>query len=132
MRWLKIGCLTVIAVGVTGAIVLPDLLGRQRSPYISPGRVGIVVLEQALKHYALHHDGDYPSTAQGLRVLVEQPANDPRWKGPYLESARGLTDIWGCPIQYDFPGPDGKPALRSYGPDTLPHTEDDLVNFYEP
>lgn len=56
----------------------------------------VQALQQALKLYQIDH-GDYPTTEQGLRVLVEQPGQ----KG-YLVNLP--NDPWDRPYQYAHPG----------------------------
>lgn len=78
--------------------------------------------------------GDYPSTAEGLQVLVTAPANRAdRWRGPYVETPGGKLpdDPWGEPYQYRYPGTRNKTLydLYSKGPDRQPDTEDDIGNW---
>jgi len=46
----------------------------------------------------------YPTPDEGLKVLVDPPANDDskKWRGPYIKQLR--NDPWGNPYQYAFPG----------------------------
>ncbi|MDR0679909.1 MAG: type II secretion system major pseudopilin GspG [Puniceicoccales bacterium] len=47
--------------------------------------------------------GEYPSTAEGLKALVNAPAGkERRWKGPYMESLP--QDPWGNDYRYAYPG----------------------------
>jgi len=70
------------------------------------------MLAAALDAYRLDNGG-YPTTAQGLAALWEEPAPEPRptnWRGPYLRK-RVPPDPWGNPYIYAFPG---EPNPRSY------------------
>lgn len=75
--------------------------------------------------------GDYPTTAEGLKALVEQPSGKTRWKGPYLEKASQLQDPWGRPYQYRYPGEKNKGGFDvwSNGQDGQPGTADDIGNW---
>ena len=79
------------------------------------------------------HDGEYPTSAQGLEILIHSPGNDPKWKGPYVESSTVPTDAWGNPLQYAFPGPNHpngeRPDISSWGPDKTAGTDDDINNW---
>jgi general secretion pathway protein G len=45
----------------------------------------------------------YPTTEEGLKVLVEPPNGDEKkWRGPYVKQVR--NDPWGNPYQYRSPG----------------------------
>ena len=127
--------LLVLAIlGVLAAAVLPQLLGRQKQASIDTTKLSLSGLEQALKMYALDHDGEYPATNQGLEALIVAPGNDPKWKRPYLENTRELPkDAWGNPFQYEYPGQHNasadKPDIWSWGPDKTPNTDDDVTNW---
>lgn len=51
--------------------------------------------------------GRYPTQTEGLRALIESPANEPHWDGPYVKKADALVDPWGRPYLYRFPGAHG-------------------------
>ncbi len=73
------------------------------------------ILEIALESYALDC-GDYPTTEQGLRALIEAPVLVPvpaGWRGPYLRRPVA-TDPWGAPYRYQRPGPAGQPYLLQH------------------
>jgi general secretion pathway protein G len=61
--------------------------------------------------------GRYPNQAEGLRALVEAPANDGHWDGPYVKKADALVDPWGRPYQYRYPGSHGAFDVYSLGED---------------
>ncbi|MBL9195033.1 MAG: type II secretion system major pseudopilin GspG [Opitutaceae bacterium] len=78
--------------------------------------------------------GDYPSTAEGLQVLLTAPSNRAdRWHGPYLEMKGGKLplDPWGEPYQYRYPGVKNKLGydLWSKGNDRTDGTADDIGNW---
>lgn len=125
--------LLVLAIlGVIMAMVLPQLLGRQKQANIDATKLSIRGLEQALDLYALDHDGEYPVTNVGLQALLAPAGNDNRWKGPYLKDTSTLPlDAWGNPMQYEYPGKyqQGKPDIWSWGPDKQSGSEDDISNW---
>jgi general secretion pathway protein G len=126
--------LLVLAIlGVIAAMVVPGLMGRQRQANIDATKLSIKGLEQSLKLYAVDHDGEYPTSAQGIEILLHSPGNDPKWKGPYVESSVVPPDAWGNPLQYAFPGPNHpngeKPDISSWGPDKQAGTDDDINNW---
>lgn len=117
-------------LGVIMAMVVPKVLGRQRYASIDATKVSIAGLSQALKLYSLDHGGDFPSAAEGLNVLVKQPAKqDPSWKGPYLE--KEPRDAWGQPLSYVYPGKHNVDSfdIMSAGPDRVAGTVDDIGNW---
>ena len=124
--------LLVLAImGVIMSMVVPKLVGRQQYANIDATRISIRGVEQAIKLYSLDHTGKYPTTQQGLKVLVAKEGQDTRWRGPYLE--REALDAWGQPLQYTFPGSKtpGSPDILSAGPDRQFNTPDDIGNWAE-
>ena len=109
-----IGILAVIA-----AIVAPNLLGKADDANVNAARVQIEQVAAAVDLYRLE-TGRYP---ESLDDMVTQPADNPRWKGPYLRKKSMLNDPWHNPLQYAYPGQHGKFDLYSYGPDGRPGGE---------
>ena len=78
--------------------------------------------------------GEYPSTAEGLAVLINAPANGgDRWRGPYVKLPGGQLplDPWGESYQYRYPGTRNKDGydLYSKGQDKTDGTADDVGNW---
>jgi len=87
-------------------------------------------VETALLSYRTD-TGNYPTTAQGLRALVEQPAGVANWKGPYVKSGAKLQDPWNTDYNYACPGnhnPKGYDCWSS-GSDKTSGTTDDIGNW---
>ena len=78
-------------------------------------------LATALGRYRFHV-GAYPTEAQGLKALIEDPG-EKGWLGPYIVQLK--RDPWGTPYVYAFK-PDGSPDVFTAGPDLKPGTPDDL------
>jgi len=115
---------------VVDVFLRPDVwLNPQRQLSRDGTRQRIERVNDALENYALDHDGRYPSTAQGLKVLYVKPEDDPAWHGPYGKDERDLKDAWGTPLCYAEPSAEGgsrKPSVWSLGPDKAPNTSDDI------
>ena len=87
-------------------------------------------LATALGRYRFHV-GAYPTEAQGLKALIEDPG-EKGWLGPYIVQLK--RDPWGTPYVYAVK-PDGSPDVFTAGPDLKPGTPDDLrpdPDFYDP
>ncbi len=77
------------------------------------------------------HMGNFPTTQQGLKALIQRPENDGgRWRGPYIEGEENLIDAWGNPLQYRYPGTNNPTSydLFSLGPDGT-ESGDDITNW---
>ncbi|MFN5075053.1 MAG: type II secretion system major pseudopilin GspG [Planctomyces sp.] len=117
-------------LGIIMAMVVPRILGRQKGAYEDVARASLSGLADALKLYALDHAGDFPTTAQGLQVLMRKPSGkDPAWKGPYLE--KEPLDPWGTALAYRFPGTRNTDSfdVSSAGPDRIHGNQDDIGNW---
>lgn len=126
--------LLVLAIlGVIAAMVVPQLLGRQQQANKDAAKLSITGLEQTLELYAVDHNGEFPTTGEGLEVLLVAPNNDEKWHGPYLKDGKKLPiDPWGRPLQYEYPGQhnsQSKPDISSGGPDKAFGTADDIANW---
>jgi general secretion pathway protein G len=125
-----------LAIIVVGLLVAVLWLASQ---FLKPGagknakgaatKIMLSNFDKSLRAYKVAF-GRYPTTADGLRALVEKPANDAaRWKGPYMKSIP--LDPWGHEFQYACPGTHNVRSydLYSFGPDGQPGSGDDIVNW---
>ena len=90
--------LTIIALiaGVVGPRLI-GYLGRAKSETAALQLQGP---QDSLRLFYIDM-GRYPSQSEGLAVLVAAPAAaGAGWRGPYLDSAKGLTDPWGRAYVY--------------------------------
>jgi general secretion pathway protein G len=59
-------------------------------------------LQTAIERVYINMDR-YPTTEEGLKLLVERPTgDDKKWQGPYITKLE--NDPWGNPYQYRSPG----------------------------
>lgn len=118
----------IVILGILVTFVGVRIMGRPEEARVTQAQIQIQAMENALKMYRLDN-GEYPSTEQGLKALVEKPATGdvPRnWReGGYLEKRSVPKDPWGKDYVYLNPGvknPDGI-DLFSYGADNQPGGE---------
>lgn len=106
----------ILIIGLLTGIVAPRFLGQIGRSETTAARAQLDAFDKALQAYRVD-TGRFPSTAQGLRALVTQPADEPRWRGPYLRDDIPL-DPWGSAYQYRNPGTGTKDYdLLSFGRD---------------
>jgi general secretion pathway protein G len=120
--------LVLVILGVLAAIVVPKLAGRSEDAKKRAAKAEIAIIEGALDQFELQC-GRYPSTEEGLRALVEQPAGVEGWGGPYLK--KGVpTDPWNREYAYAYPGRNNADGLDlySFGPDGR-EGSDDIDNW---
>ncbi|MBY0236475.1 MAG: type II secretion system major pseudopilin GspG, partial [Burkholderiaceae bacterium] len=76
----------MVIIGLLAGYVGPKFFGQIGKSEVKATRAQIDGLQKSLDQYRLDV-GRYPTTEQGLAVLVDKPADEPRWAGPYLSKA---------------------------------------------
>jgi general secretion pathway protein G len=120
----------VVIIGLLAGFVAPRYFSQVGKSEVQVARAQIDAFEKALDQYRLD-TRHYPASDVGLKALIEKPANEPQWNGPYLRKAVPL-DPWGRPYVYRTPGTKGDYELLSYGRDGRPggSGEDaDIANY---
>ena len=108
----------VVIIGLLAGFVAPRYFGQVGKSEVNVAKAQIDALEKALDQYRLD-TGHYPTAEQGLKALVERPASETKWSGPYLRKEVPL-DPWGKPYLYRIPGEKSDFELVSYGRDGQP------------
>ena len=131
--------LLVLAIlGVIAAMVVPNLLGQGKQAYIKTTRMSIKALEDACTHYAIAHDGEFPTGGRDEVVgLLTNPGVDKDGKpiSPYL--GKLPKDAWDQVLYYEYPNSKAPnstvPAIWSSGPDRKSDdgNNDDVNNWNE-
>jgi general secretion pathway protein G len=122
--------LVLVILSVLAMVVVPKFTGRSEQARETAARTDIANIETALDAFETD-TGRFPSTDEGVRVLLERPGNVQNWRGPYLK--RGVpVDPWGNPYVYRFPGQHNRDGydLYSLGPDGREGT-DDVTNWQQ-
>ena len=109
----------MVIIGLLMALVGPNLIGRSEKAKTQAAAMQIERLGTVLDTFRLDV-GRYPTTQEGLQVLVQRPMGVDRWDGPYLN--KGVPkDPWDRPYIYRSPGEAGRPYdLYSLGADGAP------------
>ncbi len=117
----------MVIIGLLAGYVGPKYFSQVGKSEVKAAQAQIDALEKALDTYRLD-TGHYPGAEQGLNALMTQPANEPKWLGPYLKKAIP-PDPWGKPYHYRQPGEHGEFDLFSYGKDGQPGGSGDAVDI---
>ena len=114
----------VVIIGLLATVVVLNVLPSQDRARIEKARADIGRIEQAIEMFRLDM-GRYPTTDEGLEVLVTAPA-DPRLAARFPEGGyinRLPEDPWGGEYQYMSPGEHGRFDVWSLGADARPGGE---------
>lgn len=107
----------VVIIGLLAAIVAPNFIGQVDRAAVNKAKQDIRGIEAALNLFRLDHHR-YPTTAEGLEALVNNPGGDvsETWQ-QYLP--RLPNDPWDQPYRYQNPGQRGEFDVYSYGRDRV-------------
>jgi len=111
--------LIVLAIiGVIAAMVVPRLIGQQRSANIRATKASIMGLKNALDMYAVDHSGTYPTQQDGgIKALLVSSIVEGRQVEPLLKAVP--MDAWQRELFYEYPNTRvqlDEPAVWSAGP----------------
>lgn len=108
--------LVVIAIiGLIAAVLTPSLMGQLGRARAKSAQLQLESVAAAVEMF--HADvGRYPTASEGLRALVDEPADAEGWTGPYLKSVKALKDPWTGDILYRA-ADDGNFEVVSLGAD---------------
>jgi general secretion pathway protein G len=110
----------IVILGILAGLIVPRIMGRPDEARRATARIQIGSIETALKLYRLD-TGNYPTTEQGLRALVEPPVVGTavkNWRqGGYFEKSKVPKDPWDNDFIYICPGAHGDFDLISRGAD---------------
>lgn len=109
--------LVVLAILVLLATYVgPRVIGYLGSSRTQAAKVQIESIASALELYRLDV-GKYPTSEEGLKALVERPADVTIWNGPYLRKQGVPLDPWGQAYLYRAPGQHGEFDVFTFGAD---------------
>jgi general secretion pathway protein G len=123
--------LVMVILTVLAAVVVPKFTKRSKEARTTAARADIASIETALATFEIDNER-YPTTSEGLKLLVEEPVGLSNWKGPYIN--RGVPkDPWDNEYDYRCPGRHNTNGydLCSYGPDGVEGGDDDIDNWSE-
>ena len=106
----------ITIIGLIMALVGPRVLNYLTESKVKTARIQIQSFASALDLFYLDA-GRYPSSAEGLAVLVRPTTGITAWNGPYLKGGVVPTDPWGKPYVYRSPGEHGAYDVVSFGSD---------------
>ena len=110
-----------ILVVITIIALIMSLVGPRVLNYLTESKVKAAKIQMQSFSSALDllylDTGRYPSSAEGLTVLVKPTSAMAGWNGPYLKGGNVPNDPWGKPYLYRSPTERAKYEIMSYGAD---------------
>ena len=108
--------IVIVILGILATIVMPRIMGRPEQARRTKAVAEIRNIEAAL-HLFKTDTGRFPTTAEGLNVLIADPGIKGYKPEAYLPKVP--FDPWGNPYIYIYPSVHNNHYydLKSYGPD---------------
>ena len=119
--------LVLVILTVLAGLIVPKFVGQSQKARITAAKTDLSSLATALDAFEVDN-GRYPTTAEGLQALMQQPAGMASWT-KHLDKLP--NDPWGNPYVYRCPGSHNTDGydLYSFGPDGQDGSEDDVTNW---
>jgi general secretion pathway protein G len=109
--------LVVLAIiGLMMGLVGPRVLNYLSESKVKAAKIQIQSISGALDLFYLDA-GRYPTSSEGLALLVRPGSGVATWNGPYLKGGNVPNDPWGKSYVYRSPGQHGPYDVLSYGAD---------------
>lgn len=122
--------IVITIIGCLATIVTPNLLKHLGSAHEAATELSLNGTIECVEFYR-YQTGSYPTTAQGLDALIEEPNGVVGWDGPYLSKPVYPKDAWKQDFMYLSPGVVNVDTydLWSIGADGIDGTLDDVINW---
>ncbi len=106
----------LVILVLLASIIGPRVIGYLGSSRSKTAKVQIEGFVTSLELF--HIDvGRYPTTPEGLEVLVKKSDQVVGWNGPYISKNTIPLDPWGRPYRYEAPGKNAPFNIFTYGRD---------------
>lgn len=93
----------LLILALLASIAAPQVMKHLAKAKAETAKIQLDALTASVNYFQLDM-GRYPTDQEGLKVLVEKPASEPKWDGPYVQKKDSLIDPWGRPYLYKQPG----------------------------
>ena len=122
--------LVIIIVIALMAVLLPNVRTAMNDSKKGTAEMYVNKLSGDLALYEATN-GLPPTTAQGIRALIEKPTGEPIPRKWSQREEKIEPDPWGMEYHYEYPGKHNKNGfdIFSSGPDRQPGTDDDIGNW---
>lgn len=96
--------LVVMAIiGLIAAVLTPGLVGQLGRARAKTAQMQLETIAAGVEMFRADV-GRYPTDAEGLGVLLNQPGGAEGWTGPYLKNPKVMKDPWGNDVTYQVQG----------------------------
>jgi general secretion pathway protein G len=118
----------LLILTLLATIAAPRVTQYLRKAKAQTAKIQVDALGAAVDSFHLD-TGRFPTSDEGLRALVERPADTSKWDGPYLKKRESLIDPWGRPYLYRNPGQHAEYDLYTLGSDNREGGDGDAADI---
>jgi general secretion pathway protein G len=93
----------LLILALLATIAAPQVMKHLSKAKTETAKIQVDALTASVNYFQLD-TGRYPTDQEGLKALIERPANETKWDGPYIQKRDSLIDPWGRPYLYKHPG----------------------------
>ena len=112
--------LVVIAIiALIAAVLTPQLMGQLSRARAKSAQLQLDTVASAVELFR-SDVGRYPTSAEGLSVLLTDPGSVQGWTGPYIKDPKALNDPWNRPILYKVDADGNSFYVQTLGADGKP------------
>ena len=123
--------LVLVILAILAAIIVPKFAGRSEQARVTAAQTDIRSFETGLAAFEVDC-GRFPTEAEGLQALVEEPPDVRNWNSQgYLSRGAIPKDPWGNSYVYVYPGKRNETSYDVYspGPNGQEGDDDDIGNW---
>jgi general secretion pathway protein G len=106
----------MLILALLATIAAPQVMKHLGKAKTQTAKIQVDALAASVSFFQMDV-GRAPTEQEGLKILLERPANEPKWDGPYIQKSESLIDPWGHPYQYKHPGQHRDIEIYSLGAD---------------
>jgi general secretion pathway protein G len=106
----------LLILALLATIAAPQVMKHLGKAKTQTAKIQVDALTASVNFFQMDM-GRAPTEQEGLKVLIERPANEPKWDGPYIQKSDSLLDPWGRPYLYKHPGSHRDIEIYSLGSD---------------
>jgi general secretion pathway protein G len=117
----------LLILTLLATIAAPRVTQYLRKAKAQTAKIQVDALSAAVDSFHLD-TGRFPTSDEGLKALMDRPADTATWDGPYLKKRESLIDPWGHPYLYRNPGQHGEYDVYSLGSDNREGGEGDAAD----
>lgn len=93
----------LVILSLIAAAITPQVMGRLDRSKVRAAQLQLDTLGSSLDMFKIDR-GRYPTTEEGLAILLAAPGDAVDWGGPYVKSAKSIVDPWNAIFVYKAEG----------------------------